>query len=132
MTERTRWIALAEELAKLAEASAPTKPLPKVVLSLAGKAKFDELRAQYAAPEWLVTVDGVVVSAFAASWTVELSYDDERGPPRVTGSFRVATIDSIDRNKELMISALRGDEEMHIVARVTSVTRGMDPRTGRP
>lgn len=143
-TDRTRWDALAEELAEPAEAPAK-RP-----------------RAQYAAPEWpvaavvalpeargrppqpvattvLVIVDGVVVSqALEASWGITEQL--RAGTPRVTGSFRVVTNDPVTLARKLRsggvsICARYGDEETRLMVYVTTTSiqgsraGGMDSMT---
>lgn len=141
MTERTRWDAIAEELAESTEDPA-RKPLPKVVLSVAGQATFDEARRRSLPTSMtvMVTMDGAVTGeVLKASWSAEQSYDEEHfraygvgavGPLRVSGTLNMATIGGIEAGRALMISVLNGDDEIHIAAHVTSVRRRLDPRSG--
>lgn len=139
MTERTRWDAIAEELAESTED--PTrKPLPKVVLSVAGQATFDEARRRSLPTSMtvMVTMDGAVTGeVLKASWSAEQPEHFHAygvgavGPLRVSGTLSMATIGGIEAGRALMISVLNGDDEIHIAAHVTSVRRRLDPRSGR-
>lgn len=148
MTQRTRWDALAEELAaedtaaKL-EAKNPLevkKQRPK--LTPEGEAKVRALRAVYAparrdasTPAVLVTVDGraIPVDDFRMTQSRDLDLelirlgalsDEELGrrvPTKVTGSF-ITTGDSESRlgGRELMIFIKQGGEPWVIRAHVIS------------
>lgn len=132
MTGRTRWDAIAEELAE------PSKePRPEPISEARARPSSNPYRSV------LVTVNGQVIPTtnLIVNWTVDVEADYElmrlgvltdeevrRGPTKVTGSFVTTGDDAFQLSgRDLMILVVLGDETLQFLANVCTTKWSLAP-----